>query len=194
MRAAARLLVSLGVLAGLAASAASAQHPQTRKGFWIGFGFGYGSADASCDTFLGSQCGDADRQGGVTAFLKLGGTLSPNLLLGGAVNAWSKEDQGTTETLGNVTASLFYYPAPASGFFLTGGLGFSSYRASNGGTIDGNGWGFTTGLGYDIRVGRNISLTPNLNFVYGGVGDIEGGAITGWKQNIFDFGLGITFH
>jgi len=27
----------------LGASAASAQHPQTRKGFWIGFGFGWRS-------------------------------------------------------------------------------------------------------------------------------------------------------
>jgi len=27
----------------LGVSVASAQHPQTRKGFWIGFGVGYGS-------------------------------------------------------------------------------------------------------------------------------------------------------
>ncbi len=195
MRAASRFLAGLGVLALVGAGAAAAQRPQTREGFWIGFGFGYGSADASCETILGSPCGNADRQRGVTGFLKLGGTLSPNLLLGGAVNAWTKEDQGITETLGNVTASVYFYPAPANGFFLTGGLGFSSYQASDGGTIDGNGWGFTAGLGYDIRVGRNVSLTPNVNFVYGAVGDIEkGAAATGWKQNIFDVGLGVTFH
>ncbi len=64
---------------------------------------------------------------------------------------------------------------------------------------DGTGWGFTAGVGYDIRVGRNVSLTPVANFVYGGVGDLNvsgGGApfATGWKQNVVDFGLGVTFH
>src|SRR5438445_3708335 len=59
--------------------------------------------------------------------------------------------------------------------------------------------GGTAGVGYDIRVGRNVSLTPVANFVYGGVGDLNvsgGGApfATGWKQNVVDFGLGVTFH
>ena len=32
----------------LGASSAWAAHPQERRGFWIGFGGGYGSASASC--------------------------------------------------------------------------------------------------------------------------------------------------
>src|SRR2546425_7451437 len=100
-------------------------------------------------------------------------------------------------SLGNVTASVYYYPAPASGLFLTGGLGLSDYRLSDGGSITGAGWGFTAGTGYDIRVGRNVSLTPVVNFAYGHVGDLSSGGTTvdaGWKQSVIDFALGVTFH
>src|SRR5205807_2694432 len=49
MRAVTRFLGILGVLAVAGPRWAAAQHPQTREGFWIGFGFGYGSAKPSCD-------------------------------------------------------------------------------------------------------------------------------------------------
>ena len=191
MHAVTRFLAALGVVLIVTMPALSAQHTQTRKGFWIGFGLGYGSAHATCD-----GCGSTN-EGGATGFLKLGGTLSPQVLLGGAVNAWYKSSGGLKESVGNVTASVYYYPAPATGFFLTGGLGFSDYDLRDGGSITGTGWGFTVGTGYDIRVGRNVSLTPVVNFAYGGVGDLSSAGTTvstGWKQSVIDFGLGITFH
>src|SRR6266480_2212950 len=130
MRTAACILAAAGLL-GVTASVARAQYPQRREGFWIGFGLGYGSANVTCDT-----CGSGPRTGGVTAFLKLGGTPSRNLLIGGAINGWSHPSSGATETMGNVTASLYYYPVAG------GGAPFA----------------------------------------------------TGWKQNVVDFGLGVTFH
>ncbi len=187
MRAAMRFLGCVSIVIACSAGVAAAQRAQTREGFWIGFGFGYGSAHATC-----TGCASAS-EGGATGFLKLGGTLSPKVLLGGAVNAFSKSSGGATETLGNVTGSIFYYPAPASGFFVTGGLGFSEYDLSGGGvSISSTGWGFTVGAGYDIRVGRMISLTPVADFAYGG--GLSPGGATGWKQSVVDFGLGITFH
>ena len=192
MRIVARVVALGGVLVAVSPPA-EAQYPQRREGFWIGFGLGYGSANITCD-----GCGSGSRTEGVTAFLKLGGTPSRNLLIGGAINGWSHPSGGATETMANVTASLYYYPAPRSGLFLTGGLGFSNYNVDTSPSYDGTGWGFTAGLGYDIRVGRNVSLTPVANFVYGGVGDLSlssGGTFaTGWKQNVVDFGLGVTFH
>jgi len=119
------------------------------------------------------------------------------VLLGGEVNAWTKSDSGVTTELGNVSAAVYYYPAVKSGFFFKGGVGFSTFRAHDGGTIDGTGVGFVTGLGYDVRVGRNVSLTPVANFYFGSVGDLKSSGttfVTGWKQHVFDFGLGITFH
>jgi len=175
-----------------AAAAARAQYPQRRDGFWIGFGLGYGSADVYCD-----NCNPGPRTGGVTAFLKLGGSPSRNVLIGGTVHGWSRETGGVTEAMGNVTGSVFYYPAATSGFFLSGGLGFSGYTLDTSPSVDASGWGFTGGVGYDIRVGRNVSLTPVVNYVYGGLEDFDVpgiGLARGWKQNVIDLGLGVTFH
>ena len=192
MRAVTGFLAILGVLTVAGARQSAAQHPQTREGFWIGFGFGYGSEKPSCDS-----CGTIDSKSGFTGFIKLGGTLSKQVLLGGEINAWTKSDSGVTDQLGNVSAAVYYYPAVKSGFFLKGGVGFSTFRESNNATADGTGVGFLAGLGYDVRVGRNVSLTPVANFYWGAVGDIKSNGttlLTGWKQHVFDFGLGITFH
>jgi len=57
-------------LLALGVTAASAQHPQTRKGFWIGFGVGYGSYGISC-----SGCSGLGRESSFTGHIRLGGTV-----------------------------------------------------------------------------------------------------------------------
>jgi len=191
MRTALRTLTLAGLLVGFGGSLASAQHPQTREGFWISFGLGYGSAHMRCDR----GCADTT-VGGVTGFVRLGGTLNRHLLLGGEIDGWTHNYPGT-DLLGSITAALYYYPRPASGFFVKGGLGLSDYWFSNQGTVSGVGGGFVAGLGYDIRVGRMFSITPTGDFSYGSVGDVKSGGLvkaTGWKQAIVSFGLGATFH
>lgn len=177
----------------LAASSAWAQYPQRRDGFWVGFGLGYGTSNVTCDI-----CGGGPRKDGITGFVKAGGAPSRNVLIGGAVNSWSHSDGSATETMTNVTASLYLYPDARSGLFVTGGLGFSNYHVNTDPSFDGTGWGFTGGVGYDLRVGRDVSLTPVVNYVYGGVGDVNqagsGAVRTQWKQNVVEFGLGVTFH
>ena len=93
MRAVTRFLAALGVLLIVTMPALSAQHPQTRQGFWIGFGLGGGSAKVSC---TGCTTG---RETGFTGFLKMGGTLSPKVLLGGESSGWAKKSSGVTTEL-----------------------------------------------------------------------------------------------
>jgi hypothetical protein len=76
------LLAALFVFATAAGPAAAQGNPQTRDGFWINFGVGIGSL--GCD-----DCDD--RVNGNTGHLRMGGTLSQRLLLGGEINAWVKE-------------------------------------------------------------------------------------------------------
>ena len=183
MRYLSRGLALTTVLLLVGTSVLSAQKPQTRKGFWIGFGFGWGSYGFSCD-----GCGSIDNQSSYTAYLKMGGTLNPHLLLGGEMVGWSKSEGGGTVTAGNVTFNGYYYPKPAGGLFLNGGVGFSRVEASGGGNSAGDtGPGFSLGAGYDIRVGTNLSIVPNLQWVYGHPTD-------GFSQDFLHFALGVTFH
>ena len=189
MRSTTRFLTAALLLALLGTGAAQAQHPQTRQGFWIGFGLGFGSLGRSC-----AGCSNIDRESGVSGFLKMGGTISDKLLLGGETDGWTGKMQGSLVTAGNLSFTAYYYPAPANGFFLRGGLGFASYHEE--GEDPAGGFGFTFGAGYDIRVGTNFSLTPAANFSWGSLGDVHTGGIvtTGTKENVLQVGLGFTWH
>ena len=172
------------VLLALGASVASAQYPQIRKGFWIGFGAGYGSYGISC-----TGCSGLGRESSFTGHVRLGGTVGPKLLLGAESIAWTKSQNGATITAGNLSLAADYYPQPASGLFLSAGLGLSRVETSSSGTPSNGstGPGFTLGAGYDVRVGANTSLTPIANFVWGHPD-------SGLSHNFFQFGFGVTFH
>lgn len=183
-------------VAGLLAMGAgdlSAQRPQTREGFWISFGLGYGSAAIACE-----GCPELETLSSFTSYVRLGGTLNDHVLLGGDIVAWTKTRNGATATLGGMTATLLFYPAAARGFFVRGGAGFALYAESNGGSVTGTGAGVLAGLGYDIRLGRNVSLTAFADALYGAVGDLmtNGGTTTetGFTQTLVHAGLGVTFH
>jgi len=156
--------------------------PQTREGFFIGFGFGGGSMGCT-------DC--VDREAAVTGHLKLGGSLSPQLLLGVQSSAWTKEESGARLTHTNVSAVAQFHPVATAGLFFTGGVGFSTLEAEV--PIAGvvlsdsqTGLGLTAGLGYDVRVGTNFSVTPYGLF---GWGDFET-----LDVNVFQLGLGVTWH
>jgi hypothetical protein len=173
---------------------------QEREGFWIGFGAGYGSASASASC---EGCsGDGDREGSFTGFLKLGGTVNPQILVGAESNVWVKSQDNVTLTLGSLAGTVTYYPVLSSGFFLKAGVGLSYMSTDLGASgatvsVSKTGWGLLAGVGYDLRVGRMISLTPSFNYYYGKPGDlsVDGDLVVpGWKQNVLDFALGVTFH
>lgn len=183
MRTITRGVAAAAVLLVLSTTAASAQRPQTRQGFWIGFGFGWGSYGVSCET-----CSGLGREGSYTAHVRMGGTINPHLLLGGELIGWSKSESGATLTAGNVTLNGSYYPKPTDGLFLNGGVGFSRVEASSGGNSAGQtGPGFTVGVGYDLRVGTNVSVTPLGSWVWGHPD-------SGFSHNFYQFGVGVTFH
>jgi hypothetical protein len=189
-----RSLVAAGALLLGYGLPARAQGHGMRHGFWFGFGFGYGSANVSCDS-----CGSGPRVGGTSGFLKFGGALNPHLSLGAAADGWTHTSAAVTESLGNLTASLYYYPRASSGLFVEGGVGISSYQVNTSPLVSGTGLGLTAGLGYDLPLGPTVSLTPRVAYAYGAVGNLNysdtGSTLTtGWKQNLLSVGVGVTFH
>src|SRR5262245_24335698 len=185
------------VVSSLLLSAASAGAEPYRSGFWFGFGAGYGSARLDCD-----GCGEPDREGSVSGYVRLGGTLNRHVLLGVRGNAWTKERDGTRVTLGNGSGTITLYPGAYSGFFLEAGFGVSWVDTSvREGAFDVSvskaGFGFTSSLGWDLRVGRNFSLTPSLSYYYGHPGDISLDRVVvlaDVSQSVWEISLGLTFH
>ena len=170
-----RVVSILGLFVLMTAGSAQAQ---SHEGFWVGFGFGAGSLGIADDT---------GRDTGVVGYLKLGGTINERLLLGVESNAWVKDETGVTVTHSNTSAVAYFYPSATSGFFLKGGLGWSRLSVEVLGiSVAENGGGAVFGLGYDARVGDNWSITPVLNF--------NGGAFDGGNTNIYELGVGISWH
>ena len=167
------------VIASLAvATSAHAQKAPIRQGFWFSGGLGMGSL--GCD-----NC--TSRENSVSGDISLGGTLSPRWLLGVGSAGWSKSEQGGRLTVATLDARVRFYPSATGGFFLTGGLGGASVRASAGGiSATENGAGAIFGLGYDYRIARNTSITPYWN----------GFAMknSNTNANVGQIGLAITLH
>jgi hypothetical protein len=152
---------------------------RSRSGFWFNGGFGYGS--------LG--CRDCSgREGSYSGGLALGATLSQRVILGVGTTGWYKSENGTTLSAGTLAALIRFYPSATGGFFLLGGLGLGSIRAevSGIGSDTDMGGGAVLGLGYDLRLGDKVSLTPFWNGF--AVETPDGDA------NVGQIGLGVTLH
>ncbi|MDF3053244.1 MAG: outer membrane protein beta-barrel domain [Geminicoccaceae bacterium] len=166
------------LLTVLLASTSFAQQAQTRDGFWIGGGLGYGS--------LGCE-GCIDRTGAPSGYLKLGTTLRQNVLLGIETNGWTKSEFGARLTMGNVSGAVYFYPMASTGLFVKGGAGYSMLDASTDvGSGSESGFGMILGAGYDVRVTRNLSITPVANWFRG--------AFDGGSANVLQIGVGVTSH
>ena len=180
MSAFARLATAAGLaLLTMLPQAASAQTSHAREGFWFNGGMGYGSL--GCD-------GCSGREGALSGGLAIGGTLSQKLLIGAGTNAWSKSENGATLTVGTLTALVRFYPSASGGLFLLGGLGLGSVHAeiSGFGSDTETGVGALVGIGYDFRVGSNVSLTPYWNGFAASTSNTD--------MNVGQLGLGVTLH
>lgn len=194
----ARVGALCGVLSLLGVATASAGHPQERKGFWIALGFGYGWADASC-----SLCDGANGDGASTGVLRLGWALNQKVLLGGEFDFWWKDRDVDTLFLYDPVFTVTFYPGETAGLFVRGGIGGAG--ADTGARIGnttittelGSGLGLLAGAGYDIRVGRKISITPALTYWTGRSMDLrfEDTTLTEtWHHHVVDITVAVTFH
>ena len=172
-----------------------AQRPQTREGVNISFGFGGGSAGIDC-----AGCVRTSRQSGTLFYFNVGGTINRHLTLGGELNGFGYSSRNEDDTIGSLMAVAHFYPAPAMGFFLVGGAGFTSLSLDNHVdqvNVTSTGGGVQIGAGYDIRLGRNFSLTPYASFVQGFAGKARVNSVSTSetvKPNYAQIGLGFTWH
>ncbi|HTK55703.1 MAG TPA: hypothetical protein VL295_02685, partial [Gemmatimonadales bacterium] len=126
------------------------------------------------------------------------GTLSQKVRLAGEFQGFSPKNDDES-TYGTSTVSVLYYPSARGNFFLKGGIGAAEVSLKVPGP-DGTGIGLGTafGAGYDFRIGRKFSITPQFTVFGGRTGDIEdddGNVL----RNDVEFGIatlsvGVVFH
>lgn len=156
--------------------------PQGREGVFVGLGLGFGS-------FGCENCGT--RNESLAGYFKLGGALLPNLLLGVEASLWTKAEEGARITHGNLGVIAQFYPIVTSGLFVKGGAGLSRLSvgapASRGsGTARDDGFGWTAGLGYDIRLGASFSVTPYASY--------QRGSFDGGSADHYQLGAGASWN
>lgn len=190
-----RLLTLLSCLALLATPLANGvaqdggERSAEHRGFWIGFGLGGGVNFAEWAK---------DTRGGVGAYLRLGGTVSQHLLLGGEIIGWGRNRDAGTFSESGVTAIAMFYPARA-GLFLKGGAGFAGWAVSappgaTASTQTAGGFAGTLGVGYDLQIGGNLFLTPNVDFLYHTISSENTAFADLSSGTVLLFTLGLTWH
>lgn len=196
------LLTATLTIAVLATPTVAQDSPAPREGFWFNVGLGVGSTGIEC-----AACGSTDRSSGFSGNLRLGGTINPQLLWGVGTNGWTKSEDGADGTIGALSGLLVFYPSQSTDFWMQGGLGVmrltvDGYDPSVGNlTVSSTSFSVIFGVGYDIRIGSNSSISPFLNYLHSAGGSMTVEALgtsvetdEDVNPNILQFGLGFSIH
>lgn len=159
-----------------------------RRGFWVGLGLGAGGESFD----LRDGLGYSEELYRPTVSLRLGGTVSQHLRLGGEALVWVNEEHGSEESLSSLLVIGQFYPVSTAGLYLKGGVGLGRNEVD---FLDGRGFGDTgfaglLGAGWEVRVGRRWFINPAVDLVehrYTGRGDER------YRERLVNFGLGVLF-
>ncbi len=159
-----------------------------RAGFWGGFSIGAGGEAFD----LRDGAGSSEELYRPTVSLRLGGTVTQSLRLGGEVLAWINEQGRSVESLTSVLFVGQLYPLATTGLYLKGGLGLgrNAVDFDGGGGVGDTGFAGLFGAGWEVRMGRRWYLTPSVDVVehrYTGRG------IERYRERLVNFGLGVVF-
>jgi hypothetical protein len=159
-----------------------------RHGFWGALGVGAGGEAFDLRDGAGYS-GELYRP---TISLRLGGTPSRYVRLGGELQGWIDDQGSRTESLTSLLFITQFYPAPATGLYLKGGLGLgrSEVDFDEGFGIGDTGFAGVVGAGWEVRVGRRLYLNPAVDLIqhrYTGRGGDR------YRERIVNFGIGVLF-
>lgn len=176
----------------LSTSGLSAQRVANHRGVWIGGGLGLGSARLSCTVCR------AGRDGGTSGYLRVGATVTPQLLIGGEALAWYHSQGNLSFLLGSIQAVVLLYPMPKSGLYIKTGFGLAQYSAKDPtDKISSQALAGQVGVGYEVAIGRTLSIVPYANFLGTTGADVRFNDTVsglGAKTSLMQVGVGVTLH
>lgn len=182
-------LLGVGAAAAQDAPRGLAVVPEgNRGGFWAGLGLGAGGESFD----LRDGTGYSTELYRPTVSVRLGGTVSQQLRLGGEILAWINEERRSVESL---TSFLFIgqlYPVPATGLYVKGGLGLGRNAVDfrDGYGVGDTGFAGLLGAGWELRVGRRFYLNPAVDLVQHRYTSRGGER---YRERLLNLGLGVLF-
>jgi hypothetical protein len=153
-----RLAILMTALGALASGVACAQQEGAHRGFWLSFGGGGGWTDGTR---------------GAAGYVRMGGTPNAHVQFGGQVLHWWRGNHTGIETnrvAVTATGSIFpFYQRrgsrlPLQEWFLKLGFGVAAGEDSWLGGEE-SGIAFDAGTGFDLHLGGNFFVTPNVDAV-----------------------------
>lgn len=167
-----RAIVVPALLAALVAFAAPASAQQARTGWWAEGAAGYGYLR------VGTADDQVRRSEGVSGLLRVGRKIGTRTSLG-LEATWFQRDRDTTSIrVGALHAIALFDPWRSLPLHLQMGVGISDGRVTVAIPVTqvfeakGTGVGLSFGVGYDIRVGRHLAITPSVATHIAALGDI----------------------
>jgi Outer membrane protein beta-barrel domain len=125
--------------------------------------------------------------------IRLGGTINPNVRIGGELFGWSGSNGPATERTVGLLLNGQFYPSARSGFYLKGGVGYAwnSFDYNDGSTTpDYSGFMLNVGAGYDIPLNRSVSIAPVVDFYHATYSNLSSGDET---ERFLFLGVSLTF-
>ena len=185
-----------GAVAQAAAGKEGVKPPSPRHGLWVAFGMGGGQVERWSDQE------PKVRTTTITMSVRGGLTVVPALRLGLEINGWGIETSDVSDPSKGVTVNetlviAQVYPWPAKGVYLKGGIGRGGFNTGHAGDIDSHAFGATVlGVGYDLRVARNVRVTLAADWARGPLGDANPlvATSTGRRFRAWSANLGIQYH
>ncbi|MEZ4585257.1 MAG: hypothetical protein R2909_02525 [Gemmatimonadales bacterium] len=186
-----RLLTALCLVAF--AAPLSAQTAPNRQGFFLSLGLGGGSLGVNCP-----QCDFQldDRLNGIAGYLRFGGTVSPNLLVGVEGSGWIKNSEGLERRVAAATLVFLAYPSRTAGFFFKAGAGGIRAVVEDGiDNLVGEGLVVQGGIGFDLYLSPGFAITPYVDYLYstGVAADFDGVSLgIDLNPNLLQVGVALT--
>jgi opacity protein-like surface antigen len=190
----ARPLVVLMLLSGSVPQVLSAQRPE--RTIYVSGGIGAAWTRLHCDICQG------DRKLGFSVLLGAGVRVSPKLALGLEAGGWKKNETDVTNLVGTLLAVAHWYPAPHNArYFLKGGIGAASYKVDDrveegeddADPIRSRMFAAQLGIGYQLRISSDLSVSPYLTLLGSLKADLEQGnnRIASASMTLIQLGLTI---
>jgi hypothetical protein len=151
-----------------------ALEPHRREGTWFSIGLGVGSLGCDgCDV----------RWNGLSGGVSVGSAITDRFMLGVGTTGYSRTIDGDLLTVGTLDGRIRFYFTDTGGGHLNFGLGLGTLSYAGETEV---GLGLMFGLGWDFRIGRNVSITPFWNGFAMSNSNVD--------ANVGQLGIGFTWH